>query len=79
MQKVVWGWLANSWEEKRSKRQRRKGKIYPPESRIPKNSKERLESFPKWTMPRKEENNRMEKTKDLLKNIRDTKGTLHAQ
>ena len=30
-------------------------------------------------MPRKEENNRMEKTKDLLKNIRDTKGTLHAQ
>ena len=27
--------------EKRSERQRRKGKIYPPECRVPKNSKER--------------------------------------
>ena len=26
-----------------------------------------------------EENNRMEKTRDLLKKIRDTKGTLHAK
>ena len=26
-----------------------------------------------------EENNRMEKTRDLFKNIRDTKGTFHAQ
>ena len=26
-----------------------------------------------------EENNRMGKTKDLFKNIRDTKGTLHAK
>ena len=31
-------WL---WERKRSKRQRRKGKIYPFECRVPKNSKER--------------------------------------
>ena len=28
-------------EEKRSERQRRKGKIYPSESRVPKNSRER--------------------------------------
>ena len=27
----------------------------------------------------KEENNRMEKTKDLIKKIRDTKGTFHAK
>ena len=38
-------WLAreafhNSCEKKRSKRQRRKGKIYPSEYRVPKNSKE---------------------------------------
>ena len=26
---VVWGGIINSWEKKRSKRQRRKGKIYP--------------------------------------------------
>ena len=29
-------------KKKRSKRQRRKGKIYPSECRVPKNSKERL-------------------------------------
>ena len=33
--------LANSCEKKRSKRQRRKAKIYPFECRVPKNSKER--------------------------------------
>ena len=32
--------------EKRSERQSRKGKIYPCECRVPKNSKERQESFP---------------------------------
>jgi len=31
----------NSCEKKRSERQRRKGKIYPFECRVPKNSKER--------------------------------------
>ena len=31
---------------KRSNRQRRKGKIYPFECRVPKNRKERLESLP---------------------------------
>ena len=31
----------NSCEKKRSKRQRRKGKLYPIEHRVPKNSKER--------------------------------------
>ena len=38
-------WLSeeglHSCEKKRSERQRRKGKIYPAESRVPKNSKER--------------------------------------
>ena len=33
-------------EKKRSERQRRKGKIYPFECRVPKNSKEREESLP---------------------------------
>jgi len=36
-----WGAFTNSWEKKRSKRQRRKGKIDPSECRVPKNSKER--------------------------------------
>ena len=38
---VVWGGLTNSWEKKRSEMQRRKGKIYPFECRVPKNTKEK--------------------------------------
>ena len=38
---TVWGGLTNSCEKKKSKKQRRKGKIYPFELRVPKNSKER--------------------------------------
>ena len=37
---VVWGGLTNSCEKKRSKNQKRKGKIYPFEYKVP-NSKER--------------------------------------
>ena len=37
---AVWGGLTNSCEKKRSQKQRRKGKIFPFECRIPKNSKE---------------------------------------
>ena len=39
--KVVCGGLTNSCEKKTSKRKRRKGKIYPSECRVTKNSKER--------------------------------------
>ena len=46
-----WGCLTNSWEEKRSKKQMRKGKIYPSQCRVPKNRKERLKK-PKWSMQR---------------------------
>ena len=38
---AVWGGLTNSCEKKRSKKQRRKVKIFPFECRGPKNSKER--------------------------------------
>ena len=38
---IVWGGLTSSCEKKRRERQRRKGKIYPFECKIPKNSKER--------------------------------------
>ena len=37
----VWGGLTNSFQKERSEKQRRKGKIYPFEYRVPKNSKER--------------------------------------
>ena len=38
---AVWGGLTNSCEKKRSKKQRRIGKIQASECRFPKNSKER--------------------------------------
>ena len=38
---AVGGGFTNSCEKKRSEKQRRKGKIYPFESRVPKKSKER--------------------------------------
>ena len=37
----VWGGITNSCEKKRSKKQRRKGKIKASECRVPKNSKKR--------------------------------------
>ena len=49
---IVWGDLMNTWENKRSKKQRRKGKIYSSEFRVPKNSKEREEGLLKWTIQR---------------------------
>ena len=73
---AVWGGLTNSWEKKRSEKQRRKGKIYPFECKVPKNSKKAFLSDQRKEI---EENNRMGKTRDLLKKIRDTKGTFHAK
>ena len=49
---AVWGGLTNSWEEKRRLRQSRKGKIYPFECSVPKNSKERWESLSQWSVQR---------------------------
>ena len=61
---VVWGGLTNSCENKRSERQRRKGKIYPFEWRVPKNK-----AFFHNQCKELEENNRMGKTRDLFKKI----------
>ena len=76
---VVWGGLTNSCEKKRSKKQRRKGKIFPFECRVPKNSKEREQSLLSDQCKEIEENNRMGKTSNLFTKIWDTKGTFHAK
>ena len=75
---TVWGSLTNSCEKKRGEKQTRKGKIYASECRVPKNSKKRQESLPQRSM-QIEEKNRMGKTRDLFKKIRDTKGTFHVK
>ena len=59
--------------EKRSERQRRRGKIYPSEWRVPKNIKERKKAILSDQCKEIEENNRMGKIRDLFKKIRDTK------
>jgi len=72
---VVWGGLTNSWEKKRYERQRKKGKIYLSECRVPKDKKAFLSEQCKEI----EENNRIGKISDLFMKIRDTKGTFHAK
>ena len=76
---VIWGGLTNICEKKRSKRQRRKGKINPFKCGVPKNSKEKWECLPQRSMQRNRGNNRMGKTRDLFNKIRDTKGAFHAK
>ena len=76
---AVWGRLTNSCEKKRSKKQRRKGTIYPFEYKVPKNSKRDKKAFFSNQCKEMEENNRMGKTRDLVKKIRDTKGIFHAK
>ena len=61
----------------KSERQRRKGKIYLSECRA--HSKETEENLPKCSMQRNRGNNRMGKTRDLFKKIRDPKGKFHAK
>ena len=56
-----------------------RGKIYPSECRISKNSKEIKKAFLSDQYEEIEENNRLGKTRNLFKKIRDNKGTLHAK
>ena len=64
--------------KKRSKKQRRKGKIYPPECKVQKmarGGKKVLNEQCKIV----EESKRMRKTRDLFKKTRDIKGVFHAR
>ena len=77
---AVWGGLTNSCERKRREKQRRKGKIYPFECRVPKNNKDReKKAFLTDQCKELEENNRMGKTGDLFKKMRDPKGIFHVK
>ena len=76
---VVWGGLTNSYEKKRSERQRRKGKIYHLNAEFQRRAKRDKKAFLSDQCKEIEENNRMGKTRDLFKKIRDIKGTFHAK
>ena len=76
---AVRGGLTNSYEKKRSDRQRRKGKIYTFECRVQKNRRRDEKDFLSDQCKEIEGNNRMGETRGLFKKIRDTKGTFHAK
>ena len=77
---VVSGGLTNSCEKKRSKRQRRKGEIYPFECRIPKKIARRdKKDFLSDHCKEIEEMKKMGKIIYFFKKITDTKGTFHAK
>ena len=79
---VVWGGLTNSWVKTKKKLSKGKGEK---EGYTHLNAEfQRIASRDKKIFLKKqwkeiEENNRMGKTRDLFKNIRDTKGTFHAK
>ena len=56
-----------------------KRKIYPFECRVPKNRRRDKKAFLSDQCKEIEENNRMGKTRDLFKKIRETKETFHAK
>ena len=75
---AVWGGLTNSLEKKRHERQRRKGKIYPTECRVPEIVRRNKKGFLGEQCKEIGENNRMGKTRDIFKKTGDTKGRFHA-
>ena len=76
---VVWGDLTNSCEKKRSKKQRRKERYKHLNAEFQRTARRDKKAFFSNQCKEIEENNRMGKTRDLFKKIRDTKGTFHAK
>ena len=69
------GGLTNSCEKKRGEKQRRKGKIQASECSVPRIARRDKKAFFSNQCKEIEEKNRMGKTRDVFKKIRDTKGT----
>jgi len=76
---AVWGGLTNSCEKKRSEKQRKKERYKHLNAEFQRIARRDKKGFLSDQCKETEENNRMRKTRDLHKKIRDTKGTLHAK
>ena len=76
-------WLSEEALQKAEKRREAKGigekKRYPSECRVPKIGRREKKAFLSDHCKEIEENNRMGKTRDLFKKIRNTKGTFHTK
>ena len=76
---VVWGGFTNSWGKKRSERQGKKERYIHLNAEFQRIVRRTKKAFLSDQCKEIEENNRMGKTKDLFKKIRDTKGKFHAK
>ena len=77
---AVRGGLPNSCEKKRSEKQRREKERYKHlNAEFQKIARRDKKAFLSDQCKETKENNRMGKTRDLFKKIRDTKGTFHAK
>ena len=75
---AVWGGLTNSCEKKRGEKQRRKERYKHLNAEFQRIARRDKKAFLSDQCKEIEENNRMGKTRELFKNIRDTKGNFHA-
>ena len=76
---AVWGGLTNSCEKKRGERQRRKERYKHLNAEFQRIARRDKKAFLSDQCKEIEENNTMGKTRDLVKKIRDTKGTSDAK
>ena len=76
---AVWGSLTESYEKKRTKSKGEKERSTHLNAEFQWIARRDKKSFLSDQCKEIEENNRMGKTRDLFKKIRDTKGTFHAQ
>ena len=77
---TVWGGLTNTCEKKGSEKSKGKKKRYTYlNAEFQRMARRDKKAFLSNQCKEIEENDRMEKTRDLFKKIRDTKGTFHAK
>ena len=76
---AVWESLTNSCETKRSEKQRGKERYKHLNAEFQRIARRDKKAFFSDQYKEIEEKNRMGKTRDLFKKIRDTKGTFHAK
>ena len=78
-QMFVWGGIPNSWEKKRSGGIGEKQRYIHLNAEFQRKAKRDKKIFLSDQWKEIEENNRMGKSRDLFKKVRDTKGTFHAK
>ena len=76
---AVWGGLTNCCEKKRSEKPREKERYKHLNAEFQRIARRDKKTFLRDQGKEIEEKNRMGKTRDFFKKIRDTKGTIHAK